>query len=184
MNEPTEPLDELASLAGMRAQTREPVGWAAVGKELGFDPPPDYRELIDRYGSGMFGFWFEVLGPDDHSSQLKIDFWDDHFKQEWRRKPEHAPQRPGARDATIVRWGGTEDAHIMIWLVEPDRPATEWLIGLQNHDGPECEYFEMTTIEFLLAFVKDELDSELLSSFDKIEDAAYLTYAELRAGNG
>lgn len=182
MSESATALQELAALTGMQANTGEPVDWQAVRKELGFLPPADYRELVDRYGSGMFGFYFHVHGPDDHLYQLEDDIWQDYFHDEWELQPEQAPQRPGARHADIVHWGGTGDAHILIWLVEPDRPSHEWLIGMQGHDGPECEYFEMTTVEFLLAFVKGELDSELLRPFDTVGDAAYLQWRAIRSG--
>ncbi|CAM3240111.1 hypothetical protein [Stackebrandtia soli] len=181
MNAWTEPLRELAALTGMRANAGEPVEWETVASEFGFVPPDDYRALIDRHGSGAFGCYFDVHGPDDHLYPLERDLWNEYFKDEWEAEPEHAPKRAGARNATVVRWGGTEDAHVLVWLVEPGRPSREWLIGLQGHDGPECEYFEMSTVEFLLAFVKGELRSKLLHPFDSVEDAAYLQWSAIRS---
>lgn len=183
MSDSIDPLDELASLTAMADSAGERVAWEAVRDELGFVPPPDYRELIDRHGSGAFGFYLDVHGPDDHLYRLEHDIWNEHFKDEWRAEPEYAPKRAGARDAEIVRWGGTEDAHVLFWLAETARPAHEWLIGLQGHDGPECEYFAMSTVEFLLTFVKGELNSRLLRPFDDIGEAAYLGWSALRAGN-
>ncbi|GAA4921402.1 hypothetical protein LX16_4940 [Stackebrandtia albiflava] len=177
----TDALGELAELTGMRENSGNPVDWAAFARTSSVIPPEDYRELVDRYGSGMFGLYLQVFGPDDAMHTLKDGGLFGDFKTEWEAEPEFTAARPGVRDAEVVWWGATEDAHTLVWLAEPGRPAEEWLIGLQGHDGPECEFYEMSTAEFLLAFVKDELDSDLLSSFDRIEDAAYLQWSLIRS---
>lgn len=169
-------LRALAERAGMRERPSAPVDWARVAAEVGAEPPADYRELIDRFGAGSFDHYFQLFGPGEPHHPLGDYEWDEYFKDEWDLRPEHAPQRPGAREATVVRWGGTEDAHLVFWLAEPDRDPAEWLIGLQGHDGPECEYFELSTVAFLLAFANGTLESELLRPWDPAETFVFRRY--------
>ncbi|MEU5154597.1 hypothetical protein [Glycomyces sp. NPDC021274] len=179
MNDPR--LRALAERAEMREQPPARIDWAQVAAEMGAEPPADYRELVDRFGVGSFDHYFDLYGPGDPHYPLGDGYdWDEYFKDDWRLQPELAPQRAGASEATAVRWGGTEDAHIVFWLVEPDRDPAEWLIGLQGHDGIECEFFELTTVAFLLAYANGTLESALLRPWDPAESFAYRRYEEIR----
>jgi hypothetical protein len=176
-------LRALAERAEMRERPPASIDWAQVADEMGAEPPADYRELVDRFGLGTFDHYFQLFGPGEQYYPLGDGYdWDAHFKDDWASEPELAPARPGAREATVVRWGGTEDAHIVFWLVEPARDPREWLIGLQGHDGLECEFFELSTVDFLLAFANGTLESALLRPWDPAEAFTYRRYEEMRAG--
>jgi hypothetical protein len=177
-------LRALAERAEMQERPPGRIDWARVADEMGAEPPADYRELIDRFGMGAFDYYFDLYGPGEPHYPLGDGYdWDEYFKDDWALQPGLAPARAGACEATVVRWGGTEDAHIVFWLVEPDRDPSEWLIGLQGHDGPECEYFELSTVEFLLAFANGELESELLRPWDRAGTFTFRTYEAIRRGH-
>lgn len=171
-------LRELAELTRMRPAASQ-ADWSAVRSVLGFDVPADYKELIDGFGAGLFNGYVQIFGPDERQKSFNLSesglYWNGLYSVDWERRPEARPARLRDRAVTIINWGGTEDALQFFWIADtPD--ADRWEIAFHTVEGGRWEFFEQSTVEVLLAFVRGELRSALLESYGPDEAITYTPY--------
>lgn len=162
---PNSQLAELAQLTRMQPTQRRP-DWSAVRAMFGFDMPADYMALIDNFGAGEFNYYVEIFGPDEKQKVVNLKesglYWDRFFTVEWERRPQARPARLQDRTITIINWGSTEDAVQFFWIADPSVNSDQWEVAFHTHEGETWEFFDQSTVEVLLAFVRGELRSSLL----------------------
>jgi hypothetical protein len=159
-------LRELARLSQMREVSRPAPDWSAVTSTLGFDVPADYKQLIDRYGAGAFNDYVLIYGPgeDVQAFDLTVNglYWDTYLKEEWADCAEAMPLPLRGRDITVLSWGATEDGLQLFWIAEPGTPPEHWPVVFYRVEGEAWEFYPRSTVEVLLALVRNELPTELL----------------------
>jgi hypothetical protein len=172
-------LQQLAELTSMREAPSRP-DWGAVQAALGFAPPEDYRELIENYGAGLFNYYVQIFGPDERLESFNLKqsglYWDRMLRLDWERRPEAIPSRLRDRNPTIINWGSTEDALQFFWVAEPGISSRQWEIAFHTVERNSWEFYKESTVEVLLAFVRGELPSALLSPYEPGEPISYTPY--------
>lgn len=171
-------LRELAQLTGMTPATTE-VDWPRLRSALGFEPPADYRELIENFGAGVYNYYLYVFGPDTRTpASLQKDglFWDDDFRSKWEPHPERIPPELQGRDVTVIHWGETEDAAHLFWIAESGVPSEQWKVACYTGEGRKWEFFDQTCVELLLSYFRRELPSSLLPAFEEDDQIEYTPY--------
>ena len=172
-------LQQLARLTGMQENPSRP-DWGAVQAAIGFVPPQDYRELIENFGAGLFNYYVQVFGPDERTRSFNLKdsglYWDGYLRTDWERRPDAVPARLRGREVTLINWGSTEDALEFFRVAEPGTAPSQWEIAFQPVEDIAWEFYEESTVEVLLAFVRGELPSSLLEPYPPGRQITYTPY--------
>lgn len=174
----SERLSELAQLTGMQPAAPQ-TDWQSIQSALGFAVPPDYTELIDNFGAGMFNYYLYVFGPDERTPvSLRNDglYWDEEFKSKWALHPENVPPPLQGRDVTVIHWGETEDTVHLFWIAEAGTPPAQWQVAAYTGEGRKWEFFEQSSVEVLLSYFRRDLASSLLPLFDEGDQIAFTPF--------
>ncbi|QKW05085.1 SMI1/KNR4 family protein [Streptomyces sp. NA04227] len=142
----------------------EPLGltvdWAAIEGELGAPLPPDYKQLYEAFGGGIFSDSVSFLARDKPFGAFDfLTQW-----QSWLSTDRdatlgsvsavdpYAIYAPGGRG--LVPWGSTEWADGYFWLIDAERPG-DYPVLATAEDGGSWHRFDMSTSEFLYRVLAD-----------------------------
>lgn len=124
--------------------------WNAIEAASGFRFPPDFKEFIARYGSGIIepvGMWFcnPLWKPVNTASiaDLHARATSDHPYVFW------------PKDGGLYPWGGSNSNHYFFWKTQSNAVSLSIVVSLDC-----CEYKEFTGIsfgEFMVAFLRESL---------------------------
>ncbi|MGW0086118.1 SMI1/KNR4 family protein [Streptomyces sp. NPDC003393] len=161
-------VSQLAQWAGvLYPVSRFEVDWEGVVEQVGSRLPSDYRELIENFGGGSFDrhIWIYaprcdgrpydlVTGVAEREGALRI-LWD---------AGEDVPSWLDAHRDRLIVWAATGDGeYIYWWAAHEEEDADKWPIAVQDLDG-DWEVFDMSCSEFLTAWVRGQLQTELIST--------------------
>ncbi|HEX5102390.1 MAG TPA: hypothetical protein VFV87_01170 [Pirellulaceae bacterium] len=156
--------------------------WRAVETHFGFELPPDYKLLIEHYGTGCWGGFLQIFNPFsrnrynnqrliiENSHLLCVEEPDPpsshpEFLRAWNlfRSAARArraaspydfyPARPG-----LFPWAqGTDEAVTLYWLVSGE-PSSWQTIVERWSDGPTFDQrFEVGSSAFLLSWLQNSI---------------------------
>lgn len=145
---------ELAALVTPPSRPQDGAGsWRAIQPSLGIHYPADFRELIERYGTGEFFEKLVILNPlnqwcrEDIAKQLKN-----------LRAMRDAMDLSGAvhpETAGLFPWGFDSNGNKFCWLTkgEPD----EWpVIQLGHNEEGDLHRADVSVTTFLVNFAKNK----------------------------
>ncbi len=112
--------------------------WEALEQRLGFAMPVDYREFVERYGSGIIDGFLWVLNPvsanehvrfpESSDRQLEILRW---IREEGsERLPHPIHPEPGG----LLLWAETSNGDCLYWRTEG--PPDSWPTSVNESRGP------------------------------------------------
>ena len=123
--------------------------WPAVETALGVHLPADYREFVERYGSGEFCDLVHVLTAGelvpyaedalDVERELAAEDPDDH--------PYPLHPEPGG----LLPWGTTSNGHLLCWRTD------DWTVVVYAPRDLEFDAYETTVTGFLHGWLSGEL---------------------------
>ncbi|MEE1755708.1 SMI1/KNR4 family protein [Streptomyces sp. SP18CS02] len=148
-------LGEISALLGEpRFNWSDPAPWTALERELGLEFPPDFREIVDAYGSIEVNQQLYLCHPAGHllhslgeSIRGDLELWRDEDMAEFLPGPVGA----GPGELMPVATATTGEA---IFLRVPDEPASPWRVVVQEFDSPAWTLYEMTFGDWLLAYLR------------------------------
>jgi|GEM_PF-2497420 len=146
------PENQFAELSGVLGGNLSPAGghdWADLERYLGLSLPTDYREFIDRYGTGTFCD-IRITGPDpcpEYDLRALV-----------HREIELAQSSPRARLAfsdrevgAVIAWGETADGWLCGWGAA-DADPDQWGTAMVSPDFNSAFYDELSFSSFLLSY--------------------------------
>lgn len=142
---------------------REPVGipadWEAIERGLGTQLPPDYKELYEAFGGGLFSDTVTFLACDEGQVFDLVSRWraalatdlDPTFGDVSAVTP-YKIYEPGGTG--LISWGSTEWGDEYFWLVDSAEPG-KWPILARVGDTDRWHTFDMSTSEILYRVLTD-----------------------------
>jgi len=145
------------------------VEWEAVEATVQTALPNDYKEFIQRYGTGKIDDFLWVLSPATNNSHLKLAQRKDAILRALR---EHRESLAGLgrklpfaifpEPGGLLPWGFTDNGDVCYWRTGSD-PNT-WRVVVNDGRGSMWEEFAGTMTEFLTALLSRRHVSEILTN--------------------
>ena len=129
--------------------------WEPIEAWIGSELPPDYKELVRRYGDGAFLEAFGIYNPACVNPFGRFPYAADRVREMFVRERSFpmSPQ-PGG----LLAIGESDGGHYILWLTRG--PASEWPIvvwGDYGTEGQETETFECDLTDFLAGLITGEI---------------------------
>ncbi|MFI2200518.1 hypothetical protein ACH47Z_06995 [Streptomyces sp. NPDC020192] len=164
MTQPRRAFDDLVHLCPPPVGPLPAVDWAEAERALGTALPADYKQLVERYGDGLFDETVWLLVPDSahgdrdlhaqtaERAEILAGLWD---------MGEESPAQllePGAR---VLPWAFEEGTGAFLyWLVRPGQHPDEWTVLYNEGRGPLWEHHDVGCVAFLLAVLTRTAQTE------------------------
>jgi ankyrin repeat protein len=137
--------------------------WSRVERELGTALPSDYKQFVDRYGSGTFAKIFYIFNPfstwTDYNLLEQLKQLRPYYEQEHQNDPsdypyEVFPKRPG-----LLPWGHDTEGNEYLWLVGPPRTkADDWPVIFHEPRGNGFAQVRCSMTEYLARVLAGRID--------------------------
>ncbi|MQS06335.1 hypothetical protein FNX48_003810 [Streptomyces sp. IF17] len=143
------------------------VDWSGVPVELRALLPDDYMEMIDTFGGGTFDrhIWIHSPGRQGEPYDLASCVVEREMALEFLWSTgEEIPVEINRGSGRLIVWASTGDGEYIYWLASGKEPFPTFpRIAVQSYDG-DWEFFDFSCTEFLLRWVKGELETNLIST--------------------
>jgi SMI1-KNR4 cell-wall/Ankyrin repeats (3 copies) len=135
--------------------------WSRAEKTLGVKLPSDYKEFIDRYGSGEFAGFFLVFNPFSKTINLldKFETLGASYRDSHDSDPDNFPLAMFPEVPGMIPWGHDTNGHTYFWLVKNKKTPDEWTIVWDEGDDQGFEEHKWTFSEYLLGVLKGKIDA-------------------------
>ncbi|MFF1813679.1 SMI1/KNR4 family protein, partial [Streptomyces sp. NPDC058251] len=136
-----------------------PVDWEATEREIGAPLPPDYKELYEAFGGGLFSDTVTFLAYDEGQVFDLVTQWRAALAAD--RDPDlgnvsavtpYKIYEPGGEG--LVSWGSTEWGDQYFWLMD-SAESGKWPILARSGDIDQWHTCDMSTSEFLYRVLTD-----------------------------
>jgi hypothetical protein len=140
-----------------------PQDWARCERELGIAIPNDYRALVDRYGTAVFGEFIVIFSPAAKSKYVNLvesarDFLAgarelrEDLGDEWVPYPLH-PEKGG-----LLPFGNTVNGDLLFWLTRGS--PSKWKVVVNATRSPDYEEFNMSATTFIARVLRGDVRPE------------------------
>ncbi|MFE7172431.1 hypothetical protein [Streptomyces sp. NPDC057616] len=140
--------------------------WAPVEAALHRELPPDYKELVDSYGSGAFcGL---LVATDVRKRYDIVEFNDgrsDFAAEIWEEEEDEKPHEFSADNGyELIAWAKTIDSDTLNWLAHADQKPEAWRTLLVSQDLAEAwEHHDAPAATVLLGLLTGEITSDIVT---------------------
>lgn len=150
-------------------ETGTPKTWEKTEKRLGLQLPPDYKTLIDSYGSGSIDDFIMVYNPFAQNEYLNLFFALDALHQADRQTQLLAdpvwtavqPFELYPAPEGLLPWGGTTNLEdTFFWQIKG--PPETWETVFYNLRSGEYEVWKFPLTEFLYRLFTQQVELVLL----------------------
>jgi len=133
--------------------------WPSIEAAVELSLPPDYKDFVNRYGSGGIDDWIFIFNPFSTREygnlrneiagclgalrQLRDEF---HEEIPYPIHPE-----PGG----LVPWGCTSNGDVLYWVTRG--PPSDWTVCINEGRGPEWEEYPYSMVGFLVKLLTGEI---------------------------
>lgn len=170
-------VQQLARLIPPPAKPRE-VGtvaqWQAVERDLGTALPSDYREFIERYGSGLLARFYVIFSPFSSNENVallscvrSICKYQREFQQEWSDRVTYPiwPE-PGG----LLPWGTDDNGNDYFWRTNgaPD----QWIVAHDDMRNGGYRLHDCSMSEFLVQILTGEI-AALTGNYPRDDDLIF-----------
>ncbi len=155
--------------------------WGAIDARLGFVTPPDYREIVETYGSGKFDDFLMVLMPQD--SNVHLDLWSQISG--WRdalRMSVDSERLLGVPPAVVpypieslTACAYTDNGDVIYWLTSGSADPNEWPVVIQATRDNEWDEFDGSLLEFLTSVFSRTYVCPIFPDDFPEQDGSYFT---------
>ncbi|MFL4496988.1 hypothetical protein ACJ6WD_37965 [Streptomyces sp. VTCC 41912] len=155
-------LDLLASLP--YTGDNEPVlnDWARAEKSLHTTFPPPFKKFLNTFGGAKFDDFLRVYraGADNENADLIArTLAARHTLTETRPHLHRLLEDRGTSTAEVIRWGGTDNADMLLLIPHPD--PDRWAVLTVIGRGPEYDLYEGPPESYLLGVLRGRLMSQV-----------------------
>jgi len=139
---------------------REPP-WRDVEEQVG-PLPPDYKQFIEIYGSGVIDDFVVVLNPFSENPHFNLLTQAKLYKRAFQEEvTEPGAWRGLPVDVNQLRpFGRTDNGDILAWKAVG--APEEWTVVVLDARGPYMDEFDGGFSEFLATAIAGELESDVL----------------------
>jgi hypothetical protein len=126
-------------------------GWSQVEGRLGVSFPQDYRDFIDRYGSGKVADFLWIFNPFSANENLNLERQIQRqaaVLDELKGYGEKNPYEPFPSPGGILPVGITGNGDVIFWKTEQD--GGHWSVVVNDSRSPEWELFNFSLSQFLI----------------------------------
>lgn len=154
----------IETLIGVVSPPAEPTyafdgPWEPIEAKIGTQLPPDYKDLMRVYGSGMFMGFVEIYDPIDPidpriGRQLLPEIHE--VRKLFARFHPHLPIYP--QPGGLLVCGSTDTGEYIFWLTRGF--VSEWPIVVWDHDcdeDEELELFECDLTDYLAGLISGDI---------------------------
>lgn len=114
--------------------------WAAAELALGTALPPDFKDLVTRYGSGSIDSFLILLNPRSSRPAVRFGPAGESFLgglREIRESlPDEVPFPIHPEPGGLLPWGTTDNGDIGYWVTSPQDDPGRWSIAVGEARGP------------------------------------------------
>lgn len=150
--------------------------WASIECRMGVSLPLDYKQLVDRYGTGAIDGFLWILNPFSKNRYLNLVEQAVVIVDALRRLRdefnESIPYEFGGDGAGLFPWAVTDNGDTIYWLRSGD--PKNWIIVVNEARGPRWREFNMSTCEFLFGVVSKQLRVDVFPSDFPSESPAFV----------
>lgn len=159
-------LDKLKRLVPPPAHPVNADGpWARFEKALGTSFPSDFKACISMYGDGEFGgflmLWNPLAYPNPKAWMRDLEIYLEADREARTNCPDEYAgavfPEPGGR----LPWARTGNGDVLWWQTKgkPD----SWTTIVWETRGPDHEYFNATTTEFLYGWLSRKIKTKVIT---------------------
>ncbi|WP_432129966.1 SMI1/KNR4 family protein [Streptomyces tendae] len=150
-------LSEVEALLGEpRFNWSDPAPWIEMEGEFGLEFAPDFREIVNAYGSIEINRQLYLKHPAGHllhdlGTMIRRDL--EMWREEDMAEFLPAPAGAGPGELMPVATATTGEA---VFLRVPDNASSPWRVVVQEFDSPAWTLHEMSFGEWLLSYLRGE----------------------------
>ncbi len=134
--------------------------WHELESQIGVSLPPDYREFVFTYGSGLFAGFYRVYNPfaaSQYMSLMKsIARICDQNRISQQSFPDRFPYRYFPEPGGLIPWGNDENGNDYFWLA--DGPAETWSVVQDENRGGGIVGQPFTMTGFLVSVLEGKTE--------------------------
>lgn len=146
----------------------------AVEQRLSRELPADYKRFVELYGSGRIADFFTVLNPFSKNPRLNLELSQIEAAHQFSTIEQSPQSKLYYKPESMLFIASTDNGDYFFW--DTSNKCSEGSIIVLDTRSFDFERFRFDIIEFLVAFIKGELVSNILESnaaysneFTKIE---------------
>lgn len=151
--------------------------WKAVEDQLGTRLPPDYKQFIDIYGTGIIGRLIWIFNPFTNNDYLNLLTQMGIYRRQYHDLGRHLgkeanpypffPEKSG-----LLPLGVTENGDVLYWLTRGE-PAS-WPVLVNGSRRIEMEIHDTNLLGFLTGLINRKTKSAFIP-FDLIDNKSLFT---------
>jgi hypothetical protein len=142
----------------------EPGRWPEVEKAMGTALPPDYKDLVATYGSGLFDEVLWLFNPFAPAGDGNLVSERDRVLADYagsRAKfPDDYPLPPWPEPGGVLPLGRSDTGNELYWVTAGD--PDDWAVALFGSRSPRSEVHDGGIVRFLADLVSGHLETSLL----------------------
>ncbi|WP_201009266.1 SMI1/KNR4 family protein [Kitasatospora sp. Root187] len=144
--------------------------WAAVEAALGLGLPADFKDLIERYGSGLFVDFIAPLTPFGGRNLLVESARQllDGERSFRRSNPDKCPYPFHPEPGGLLPWAGVDNGARLCWLTEGEPDS--WTVVAWNPRSWYYEAYEVGAVEFLHDLLSGRITTAAFSLEEEDEE--------------
>jgi hypothetical protein len=154
-------LDQLKRLVPPPAQPVNASGsWAPFEAELGICFPSDFKEYIGAYGDGEWGGFLMPVNPLAYPTPKAYRSWLEIYLAADREARTSCPDEYAGpifpEKSGRMPWAQTGNGDVLWW--QTTGSPESWTVIAWESRGPDHEYFDLQTIEFLYDWLTGKIN--------------------------
>jgi SMI1-KNR4 cell-wall len=138
--------------------------WPSIEKDLGTPLPSDYKEFIEKYGSGRIDDFLAIFNPlsaNKHTNLLARGRVERDTYTTLRTKLPHYYSHDVFPDVGgLLPFGITDNGNVLYW--KTDHKTTLWSVIVYEERGPKYFAFDGNMVAFLKGVLSKELRCDVL----------------------
>jgi hypothetical protein len=137
--------------------------WPAVESRLGAALPEDYKEFIEKYGTGKINDFLWVFNPFAKNenlnlfSQIEIQY---EVLNELRSSGERIPYDYFPMAGGLLPFGMSANGDVFFWRTSSS--AEQWTVAVNEGRSPSWEVFDVPMVQFLFETLSKKRSSGIL----------------------
>lgn len=145
-----------------RSEVGDRAPWPEIEQQLGTRLPSDYKNFIDRFGSGTIGRFVWIFSPYTNNEHVNLE------RQLVSQRDVLANLAEGGEDIPfdyfpgeggLFPFGATDNGDVLYWRTKgaPD----DWTVIVNEARGPKWESFELPMTEFLTQILTRQISCSI-----------------------
>jgi hypothetical protein len=138
--------------------------WGTAERRIGCALPPDYKEFIETYGTGVIGGWLTVLNPFSKSPKANLITANEEMRVEYADRERDGIAVPFATlpfPGGLLLWGRGNTGDDLHWLTA--RAPDQWSVAVCRLRDGENYAFCHSMSDFMVRLINNGLSPRAIS---------------------